>query len=88
MNALSELTCREVVEIVTHYLEGAMPEQDRVRFEEHLAGCEGCVTYVEQMRVTARLVGTAAERERALSPEAREAMVQAFRTWRDSAGPY
>jgi predicted anti-sigma-YlaC factor YlaD len=76
------ITCREVVEVVTLYLDGAMPPEMRVRFEEHLALCEGCVAYVDQMRRTARLVRTAAEREQALSPRAREELVRVFRDWK------
>jgi predicted anti-sigma-YlaC factor YlaD len=77
----SRITCREMVELVTLYTDGAMPAEERVRFEEHLALCEGCTVYVEQMRMTARLVRTAAERERALTPEARDALMHAFRGW-------
>jgi anti-sigma factor (TIGR02949 family) len=76
------ITCREVVEVVTLYLDGAMQAEERARFEEHLALCEGCVAYVDQMRRTSRLVRTAAEREQALSPRARAELVQAFRGWK------
>ena len=48
----AELTCREFVELVTDYLEGRMAPADRARFEEHLAICPGCQTYVDQMRET------------------------------------
>jgi predicted anti-sigma-YlaC factor YlaD len=51
------LTCREVVELVTAYLEGALSEPEEVRFEEHLAMCEGCAAYLDQMRRTIALVG-------------------------------
>ncbi len=49
------LVCREFVELVTDYLEGALPDAQRVRFEAHLAECEGCTGYLEDMR---RLIGT------------------------------
>ena len=49
------MTCKEVVEIVSDYLEDALSAQDRARFEAHLAGCAGCTTYVEQMREIVRL---------------------------------
>jgi Putative zinc-finger/Protein of unknown function (DUF1059) len=52
-----DLACREVVELVDDYLEGAMPPPKRARFQRHLEGCPGCVAYVEQMRVTVGLVG-------------------------------
>jgi anti-sigma factor RsiW len=74
------LTCKEVVEIVTDYLEGALSPEDRARFEEHLAVCDGCTSYVEQMRETIRLSGMVTEEQ---IPEAqRERLRQAFRDWR------
>lgn len=51
------MTCQELVELVTDYLEGALTEAERERFEAHLSGCPGCEHHVEQMRVTLRLVG-------------------------------
>jgi predicted anti-sigma-YlaC factor YlaD len=48
------LVCREFVELVTDYLEGALPETERVRFEAHLAECDGCGGYLEDMRRLAR----------------------------------
>jgi anti-sigma factor RsiW len=47
-----DLTCKEVVEIVSDYLEGALSAEDRARFDAHLTVCDGCHTYVEQMRET------------------------------------
>jgi anti-sigma factor RsiW len=75
-----ELTCQEVVELVTAYLEGALDDNDARLFEEHLAGCEGCRRYVDQMRTTIELTGRLAEES--LEPEARDALLEAFRTWR------
>jgi anti-sigma factor RsiW len=51
------MTCREVVELVTEYLEGGLPDEERWRFEAHLHRCEACVRYLEQIRQTVRLVG-------------------------------
>ena len=56
-----ELTCKEVVEIVTDYLEDALSPEDRARFDQHLAVCDGCSFYVEQMRETIRLSGMVTE---------------------------
>ena len=53
-----ELSCRELVELVTDYLEDALGEADRRRFEAHIAGCGGCTRYLEQLRLTVRLTGT------------------------------
>ena len=52
-----ELTCRELVELVTDYLEGALGDDERARFEAHLGGCAGCTAYLHQMRTTIWLVG-------------------------------
>ena len=74
------LTCREVVELVTDYLEGALSWRQRRRVERHLSGCDGCTAYLEQMRVTLAAVGTVSEES--LEPAAREALLHAFRDWR------
>ena len=75
-----EMTCQELTEVLTDYLEGVMPPEDVARFEAHLEECEGCVAYVEQMR---RTIGTV----RALWPEQVEAtapddLLAAFRAWK------
>ena len=59
--AATELECRELVELVTEYLEDALPAPERERFEAHLAECEGCRRYVEQMRTTIGLARRAAD---------------------------
>lgn len=76
---LPEMPCRELVELVTDYLEDRLPPADRVRFEAHLAACRACVTYLEQIRQTIRTLGRLPEE--ALSTEAREALLEAFRGW-------
>jgi anti-sigma factor RsiW len=53
-----DLQCKQLVEIITDYLEGDLPDEERERFERHLTVCVGCRNYVEQMRTTLRLVGT------------------------------
>ncbi len=74
------LTCKELVEIVTDYLEDALPASERMRFEAHLAECDGCETYFEQMRETIRLTGVL--REEQIEPEARDVLLEVFREWR------
>jgi predicted anti-sigma-YlaC factor YlaD len=74
-----ELACQELVEIVSDYLEGALPEADRERFEAHLEICEGCRRYLDQMRTTIRVVGTLTEDD--LDPGARDQLLQLFREW-------
>jgi anti-sigma factor RsiW len=79
---LPPLPCQELVELVTDYLEGALPPAERERFELHLAGCDGCTAYVEQMRTTIRLTGRL--RPEDIGDDAREALTRAFRDWRVS----
>jgi predicted anti-sigma-YlaC factor YlaD len=74
------LTCQQLVELVTDYLEDALAPSDRARFEAHLAGCRGCRAYVRQMAHTIRLTGRLTEV--ALPEEARERLLEAFRGWK------
>jgi predicted anti-sigma-YlaC factor YlaD len=78
--SVPELTCKELVEVVSDYLEGSMPAERRLLFEEHLAFCDWCQTYLEQMRETIRLTGTLMEDD--LEPEARAALLGMFRDWK------
>jgi anti-sigma factor RsiW len=76
----TDLACREIVELVTDYLEGRMPAEERTRFEQHLAICSGCRTYLEQIRQTIAAVGAA--REEDIAPAAREDLLRLFRGWK------
>jgi anti-sigma factor RsiW len=80
--AQEELSCRELVELVTAYLEAALEPPARARFEQHLAECPGCQAYVEQMRTTIHLLGTLTEDS--IEPEASEALLSVFRDWKRS----
>jgi len=77
-----DITCREVVEIVTDYLEGAMSPSDLARFEGHLAICDGCTNYVRQMRETIRLTGMLSEEQ--IPEEQKRSLLEAFRGWRSA----
>lgn len=70
-------TCREVVELVTDYLEGHMAPVERERFELHLAICGPCVTYLEQIRLTIRAAGSLDEAQ--IPADQRSQLVTAFR---------
>jgi predicted anti-sigma-YlaC factor YlaD len=59
----NEVQCREVAEVLTDYLEGTMPAEQRTALEEHLVMCEGCTNYVEQLRVSVRLTGRLKEED-------------------------
>jgi anti-sigma factor RsiW len=73
------LTCRELVELVTEYLEGALPASERARFDQHLAACAGCRAHLEQVRLTIELAGRLTEET--IPPAARDALLEAFRGW-------
>ena len=80
----TELTCQELVELVTEYLEDVLTPEDRARFDRHLSVCPGCVTYVDQFRETISLTG--ALREDDVAATARDELLAQFRHWkRDGA---
>lgn len=84
MAAADEMSCEELVELVTDYFEDALTAPERGRFEAHLHKCPGCHTYVEQMRTTIQLTGQLDPAS--LSPEARETLLEAFRKWKVEGG--
>jgi len=75
-----DLDCRDVVEVVTDYLEGGRAPDDRRRFDRHLAGCEGCQVYLEQLRTVIRVAGRPTVD--AIPPETMASLLRAFRDWR------
>ena len=74
------ITCREIVALVTDYLDGALPEHERARFETHLEECDGCRRHLEQVRVTIDTLGRL--REDDLEPDLRDRLLTAFRDWK------
>ena len=80
----NELTCQELVELVSSYLDDALSAGERSRFDAHLATCPGCVAYVDQIRTTVRLTGEQLHEE-ALSAEARDVLLAQFRNWKESS---
>ncbi|MCW2967368.1 MAG: anti-sigma factor [Solirubrobacteraceae bacterium] len=78
------VVCRQAVEAVTAYLEGAMSPAERTRFETHLAACPHCTAYVEQIRETIALTGSI--EPDALSSEAQDALVGVFQAWSADGG--
>jgi len=79
VTATEALSCQELTELVTDYLEGALEPAERTRFEEHLAECGNCEIYLDQIRTTIQLTGSLTPD--AISPEAEEALLHAFRGW-------
>ena len=80
MSSTRTLTCNELTEVLTDYLEGTMPLEDRARFDAHLAICDGCVTYVDQMR---QVIKTVRElRADDVEATAPDNLLEAFRAWK------
>lgn len=77
------MTCKELVELITDYLEGALSPDDRRRFEDHLATCEGCTNYLQQVKTTIMLIGSL--HERMIDPQMQDELLAAFRDWRRGA---
>lgn len=80
MNTSQEMSCKELVEVITDYLEGTLPVPDRMRFEEHLSICPGCQIYLEQMRQVVATLGKLSEEN--IPPNARDELLRAFRDWK------
>jgi Putative zinc-finger len=80
--AIEHLTCQEVVELVNDYLESALPGEEAELFEQHINFCDGCATYLQQMRATIRLLGRVGDAD--LPPATRDKLLAAFRDWRRS----
>lgn len=70
------LSCQEMVELVTAYLDDVLDPSTRARFETHLQGCDGCATYLEELRVTVNMLGTIADEH--LDPVFRDRLMVAF----------
>ena len=77
-----DLSCKELVEVITDYLEETMAAEDRRRFETHLDICPFCVTYLDQMRQTIAIVGGL--REESIAAGSRERVLAAFHGWRNA----
>lgn len=82
---MKELTCQQLVELVTTYLDGALSTADHARFDAHLAICDGCTAYLAQMRRTIELTGRLSSE--AIEEPMRERLLVAFRGWNDAGRP-
>jgi anti-sigma factor RsiW len=81
MNLPRDLNCNEFVELVTAFLDGALDPATERRFVDHLSLCDGCDRYLDQMRQTIHTVGDLPPAS--LPGDARDALLRAFRDWRD-----
>ena len=79
MSTVPAMSCKEFVELVTDYFEGALSEEETLRFEQHIEDCFWCGRYLEQMRVTIETVGRIDEDS--ISPAAKDALLHEFRNW-------
>jgi hypothetical protein len=82
---IEALSCQELVELVTDYLEDALTPTERGRFDAHIAKCGGCTRYLEQLRETIRLTGTITTDD--LTPAAERALLEAFSDWASTERP-
>jgi anti-sigma factor RsiW len=76
----ADIECRQAVELVSDYLDGALPRRQRRRLERHLAHCDHCSAYLEQLRVSIELTGTV--EPEALDDDTVEGLVDLFRRYR------
>ncbi len=76
----NDLTCQELVELVTDYLEDKLDAADKTRFESHLMICEGCRTYLTQIQQTIQLMGKVTEDE--IPEEAKDHLLDVFKKWK------
>jgi anti-sigma factor RsiW len=74
------ISCQEVVEVITDYLEGKLSPEDIAIFEAHLGLCDGCQWYLDQMRITIAAVGRMEDDE--VPAELRDTVLAAFRSRR------
>ena len=84
MESHDDLTCQELVELVTDYLEGALPAGDRRRFDVHLSDCPGCAVYLDQMKATVTTLGQLSADD--IPAGACDELLAAFRGWRTTPG--
>ncbi len=77
-----EITCHELVELITDYLEDVLPPAQRVQFDAHLTECDDCPLYLEQIRTTIQVTGMLTEEQ--IDPAARDKLLLLFRDWKQS----
>jgi hypothetical protein len=78
----NDMSCRELVELVTDYLEGALSPADQQRFELHIGKCDWCKLYIDQIRLTIKAAGKLTEDS--IEPRAKEELLTIFRGWKNS----
>jgi anti-sigma factor (TIGR02949 family) len=76
------MKCRQVVELMTDYLEGTLSPIDRARFEDHISGCDGCRAYLDQLRRTRQVLGRLANEP--VPEPLKSELLRAFKSWKSS----
>jgi anti-sigma factor RsiW len=74
------VTCRQVVQLLTDYLDGALSAADRARVDEHLAGCDACTAFIAQLRTMGRVTAELAAED--VPAPLKADLMRAFRDWR------
>ena len=75
----TQIACRDLLELITGYLDGALPADVHAAIEEHVSACEGCTAVLEEFRLTIAMTGTLTEEQ--ITPAQRDTMLTAFRGW-------
>ena len=75
-----ELSCQEVVELVTDYLEQALLPETQSQFEEHIAKCPGCDNFLEQVQQTISMLRKLSEQQ--TFPDTKKDLLEIFRNWK------
>jgi len=78
------MSCRELLDLITDYLEGALSAPDRVRFEDHLRECSGCARYLDQLRLVMKATGRIEEEQ--VPAETMDRLLGTFAAWRSARG--
>lgn len=78
----SRLVCQQAVELMSDYVEGSLSRRDRRRLEKHLAHCDACTAYLEQLRVTIAASGVATPDD--VAPEALDALTELFQKFHEN----
>jgi len=78
----SRLVCQQAVELASDYLEGSLSRRDRRRLEKHLAQCDACTAYMEQLRATIEASGVVTPDD--LAPEALNTLTELFQKFHEN----
>jgi len=76
----TSIACRELLELISGYLDRALPAETAAAIEEHLADCDGCTSVLDEFRRTIALTGQL--REEQVTQAQRDLLLQTFRDWR------